>query len=366
MRRGLVIAFVLTWPATAGAADPVEVATLDTKMRGTLEDFSNGAAFSPDGKLLAIAEQRNGSWDYIGESGHRITKEKYAKDGLEGFKVGDKILHDRSKGVITIWDVEKKTMVRRIEAHTQATLRVFFSPDGKLLASVGEEYQGVGYTVTQEPGTESGPLVMGSGGDCINGSIKIFDVATGKQRAMIRGECMNPPIVAFSADGRLIAGPGGTVADYQSTWVWEATTGKRVARLNSPCGQDERSALAFSPDDRLVAYGCLDGNVRVWDLTSQQRLKRLRPQGKKVQLLGLRFSADGGTLTATQTGRSLDWDTRRWQKLRETKLPPTCGDVAEKLDALYRDMSADGTLMAAFVAGERKVRVWKLSAPCTR
>src|SRR5207245_2508623 len=66
-------------------------------------------------------------------------------------------------------------------------------------------------------------------------------------------------------------------------------------------------ALAFSPDQRRLASGELDGTVRIWDLATDQVLHTLRGHTQIVSSLA--FSADGKRLTSVGVeGTMMQWD----------------------------------------------------------
>jgi eukaryotic-like serine/threonine-protein kinase len=67
--------------------------------------------------------------------------------------------------------------------------------------------------------------------------------------------------VAFSPDGRLLAGGGG-----QTVQLWDPATGTHLSTLDSPIGNGNAPSVAFSPDGRLLASGG-GKTVRLWDLT---------------------------------------------------------------------------------------------------
>ena len=76
--------------------------------------------------------------------------------------------------------------------------------------------------------------------------------------------------VAFSPDGARLAS-----ASYDGTVrVWDPATGTALATLT---GHDGRvDAVAFSPDGRLVASAGNDRTVRVWDVSAAKVLSLLR------------------------------------------------------------------------------------------
>ena len=74
--------------------------------------------------------------------------------------------------------------------------------------------------------------------------------------------------LAFSPDGRLLAGNTGT----QTVTLWDARTGSEQAQLRLRAG--EVGTLAFSASGERLATGSLgyDGPVTVWDMRTRQEV----------------------------------------------------------------------------------------------
>jgi WD40 repeat protein len=102
-------------------------------------------------------------------------------------------------------------------------------------------------------------------------TLKVWDAASGRLIADCVGHTGFVSAVAFSPDSRLVASGAGTIK------VWEAGTGRLVA----DCGGFDSAvdALAFSSDSRLTAAGCQDGAVRAWEARSGRLVSEfLNPQ----------------------------------------------------------------------------------------
>jgi len=106
---------------------------------------------------------------------------------------------------------------------------VAFSPDGTLLASA--------YS---------------------NGTVWLWNPATGRGMAATTPSAASVDSVAFSPDGKLLAGAysDGTIR------LWDPATGHGTVLLaSSPASAD---SVAFSPDGKLLAGAYSDGTIRLW------------------------------------------------------------------------------------------------------
>jgi mono/diheme cytochrome c family protein len=131
-----------------------------------------------------------------------------------------------------------------------------FAPDGRSAASGGEDR-----------------------------TVRVWDVASGKERLRLEGHADEVTAVAFSADGRhLISGSGD-----RTVRVWDVTSGKELRRFQGHT--DAVRAVAFSPDGRRALSGGADRTLRLWDVASGKELVCLSGHSGAVHAVA--FSPDG-------------------------------------------------------------------------
>jgi WD40 repeat protein/predicted Ser/Thr protein kinase len=132
-------------------------------------------------------------------------------------------------------------------------------------------------------------------------TVRLWDPATGQQTALLRAEVAPPhldrdPLVAYNSDGSRIASYSGDDGGGTSR-LWDATTTKEIAVLAK--WQTSVRLVAFSPDGKRVAAGSGEF-VRLYDAVTGRQLAVLGPHAKRVT--NLAYSSDGKRIASTTEG----------------------------------------------------------------
>jgi WD40 repeat protein/serine/threonine protein kinase len=255
---------------------------------------------------------------------------------------------------------------RRPLRHTSCMWGLALSPDGQLLAAGGSDGIVKLWDIQtweevrsfQTPGKKVKRLAFGPGGrhlaaPCFdNGTVKIWDVATGTSSTLEHGdECVGA--VVFSPGGRWIASRGN-----ESVKIWDTATGGLLRTL--PGADDEAQSMALSPDGRCLAVGNGDRTIRLWDTAGWTERRTLGPHAAPV--LGLAFSADGAQLAAAycqwswtgSAGEVKIWDVATGQ--------PVHSLLGHGGGACTVAFAPDGRRLASGGGYDALVKVWDVQA----
>jgi WD40 repeat protein len=306
--------------------------------------------FTPDSKHLAAIERQDSEDDPSGEGtqsirlwdvasgkavrrfeppapekdqvGFRPDMISFSPDGSLVAALGneaDKI------GVIRLWDMAGKRGSWRLQGEIQRNCTAFvFSPDGKMLASANSADE-----------------------------LCLWDTTTGRTLRRLSGKIESLEALVFSPDGsRLVSGHGKV-----PTLLWDLTTGQKVVEFRS-----ETRSVVFSPDGQTLALADAGRHVRLIEARTGKELRTIEGSFLSGDVLSctfpvatqgtgwpIAFSPDGRTLAALSTSHAI----RRWSVATGKELPLPGPNLSTVQTVA---LSPDGKLLAA--AGSGHVRFW--------
>jgi WD40 repeat protein len=363
-------------------------------------------AFSPNGKTLAVGFARSSLHLVDISSGKEVSTtgggHHVPVRGL-GVAPAGKVLITHAPGdAVRLWDMSSGKELRRVSAVVLSSLATM-TADGKALAATDPEgnvvvYEGAtGNVVRTMEGRPKNPLsdlTFSDDGKSLAAreyftrEVWVWDVATGKARATLRGAQNEPrPNVrafnqnqrvatselVFSPDGKYLVGSTG--GDQLGLWdvgtgeklrefalaekqfvngftfsadgqtlsvpaadgtlvLYETATGLRRGQLDKidlyPLGRDPRYRLAFSPDGRFLAASPQSPDIRVFDVLTGKEVGDLN--GHEGGVVSLRFSPDGKRLfSGSLDGTALTWDMAVFAREARPQIVKLDADASRRL-----------------------------------
>jgi WD40 repeat protein/tRNA A-37 threonylcarbamoyl transferase component Bud32 len=153
-----------------------------------------------------------------------------------------------------------------MRGHVGGVNRVVFTPDGKRIISGGED-----------------------------GTIRVWDIATGKELMKIDAHKSWITYTRVHPDGKQIASSSGE----NTVKLWDLDNGNLIRIFHGHTGRV--TCVDFSPDGKRLVSCSVDSTVRVWDVNTGKEILLLTTPNRKFASVA--FSPDGKRLVAlTITG----------------------------------------------------------------
>lgn len=275
---------------------------------GVIEVYQMGSADKPrvltvgDGDILALAVAPQGDWLVAGDSQGTTVwidiatwQVKHKTEGGSTVRAmawspdGGRLATARSDHAVELWDAANQAIPRILAGHQQPVSSIAFSPDSQSLAS----------------GDATGELIR-------------WEVTTGKR------------LTTYAFRKGLVSAPASP-------------------ERNSLNAQMQIEALAFSPDQSVLAAGTLGGYTQTFQVDSGAELS---PIFQQAPVTDLDFSDDGTRLrVATQAGDVSAW----WRA-------PDAPRLLRGHEGSVRFAALDATGQRAVTGGvDRHLRVWDVA-----
>lgn len=288
--------------------------------------LTNASAVSNDGTLAAIAGRRGELYVWaIDQPEPEVVQVAEGRCQELRFTDDAQRLILRGMREVHLWDLQAEKLVYSLEGFS-GTCSMAVSPDNSLLAIGDRHLAGAslwdmrtGERVRLLKAQGRSRSIRGSGvafnsdGSRLfatspeEGTVEVFDVATGESIALHQLEGTMPRTLAVSPDGKLLSGSVGrsalTVLQASSC---EDLTSEFTGHYVPPL------AIEFTGDGRRLISSGMDGTMIVWSLENEQPIHVLRASvelGGTGSITALAISTDGKRLLSNGFGVGLDcWD----------------------------------------------------------
>ena len=245
---------------------------------------------------------------------------KDATDALATARTAQQSAEDFQKQTDAGWQAAKKSAADS----EQAIRALAFSPDGRTLATAGDDQ--LVHTWSAASGAAFETWRGHTGAVATVAFIRGGRLASaGDQRALLwdvspewtlertigTGDMTSPIIdrvnaLDFSPDGRLLASGSGEPTRSSEIKLWKVADGSLAQEFKNT-HSDTVLALDFSADGKYLASGGADKFARVIDLTSGKLVKSF--EGHTHHVLGVSWKRDGRTLASSGADNVIKvWD----------------------------------------------------------
>jgi len=315
--------FVIYWNVGAQnqyGIDPNDIVPAAVFPQLGHSDDVNAVFFSPDGRQIISSDGKTIKlWNAASgreirsftDTSNWVTSIALSPDGKYIVSSGGKI--------IKLWYLASGREIKDFIGHRGNVKAVAFSPNGRQIVSCSHDWNpsdrsNIDNTIRIwdvasgreiiiiESHSESVNSVAFSpdGIRIVSGSsdktIKLWDASTGREIRTFSGHSESVNSVAFSPDGKFIVSGSGSFfrsfydePENNTIKLWDAFTGHEIGTITGH--QEGVNAVIFSPDGKQIISGSNDKTIKIFDASNGREIRTI--SGHQGSVNSIVFSPDG-------------------------------------------------------------------------
>jgi len=285
----------------------------------------SSVGFSPDGKTVAAASHADKLIRLVDvTTGKTLWTTALAGEDPHAHSLlftpdGKTVITGHGDGFVRLWEAASGAKARQFRAHDETVLALALSPDGRTLATSSESHDGGEHTV------------------------RLWETATGKPLARYAAPQTDITDLVFSPDSRRVA-----TSEEGAVHVWEAATGRLLRHWPGAGGP-----VGFTPDGRTLIRG-RGGRIHFLDLRTGKEYRQFQVHPGTVRSLAL--SRDGKVLATAGSNAGSDNFLRLWDPATGRALQDFGGKQKGFFFGLA--LSPDAKILASIHQDPNAVRLW--------
>jgi WD40 repeat protein len=348
--------------------------------------------FSPNGKFIASGfEYIESKWGDYNDTTLRVW-DVSSGDFIQGFTdfqssissitfspQNDLIASVAKDGSINIRELSNTNQVIELRKDIAAQAPIVFSPDGRQLLSGSPSMKALIWNLKSNSITKilDSKIKLNSNSSIsaivysydgryaysvdLKGDIIAWDILNGNPLWKLNSSLNGGQRLSISHDNKFIA-----YGNHKTIKIWQVSNHKLIAELKGhhipekyKNQGNDISDYVFSSDNKYLASGSIDGDVRIWDIASWKCLKTLNnPFDSWLGVHSLMFDDKDSIIIAGYSGFIVGWDINRQEILYKLT------DDSIKIYMINKLYKLNTSTLLSISSNERRsnCRLWDISS----